>query len=161
MSDELYGVFPATPLGRMLYIMHQYIDSALITAFLERWQPDTNTFHMPWGEMTIMLHDVQRILGIGIDSSLPVEPSHREWQLGLAGLFGEPLSEMRGKGHFTSGNINVGALLQLCNRSQSMETQATAYYMAIVGFTLLVDKTRVGIRPHPVVVVTADQHDIA
>ncbi|XP_057535347.1 uncharacterized protein LOC130813525 [Amaranthus tricolor] len=51
--------------------------------------------------------------------------------LGLAGLFGMPLSELRAKGHFTSGSINVGALLQLCHRSQSMDTQCTAYYMAI------------------------------
>ncbi|XP_057535379.1 protein MAIN-LIKE 1-like [Amaranthus tricolor] len=161
MSDELYRVLPGTPLGRLPYIMHQHIDSALITTFVERWQPDTNTFHMPWGEMTIMLHDVQRILGIGIDGSLPVQPFDNEWQLGLAGLFGMPLSELRAKGHFTSGSINVGALLQLCHRSQSMDTQRTAYYMAIVGSTLLVDKTRVGMRPHPVVTVTADQADIA
>ena len=58
MSDELYGILPATPLGRLPYVMHQHIDRALISA-LERWQPDTNTFHMPRGEMTIMLHDVQ------------------------------------------------------------------------------------------------------
>ena len=44
-----YGVLHATPLGRMPYIMHQHIDSALITAFVERWQPDTNTFHLLWG----------------------------------------------------------------------------------------------------------------
>ena len=108
-----------------------------------------------------MLHDVQRILGIGIDGSLPTEPSDHDWQLGLAGLFGEPLSELRAKGHFTSGSINVGSLLQLCHRSQSRDTQATAYFMAIVGSTLLVDKTRVGMRPHPVLAVAADQADIA
>ena len=33
--------------------------------------------------------------------------------------------------------------------------------MAIVGSTLLMDKTRVGMRPHPIVAVTADQDDIA
>ncbi|XP_057541769.1 uncharacterized protein LOC130820422 [Amaranthus tricolor] len=37
MSDELYGLLPATPLGRLPYMMHQHIDSALITAFVERW----------------------------------------------------------------------------------------------------------------------------
>ncbi|XP_057526209.1 uncharacterized protein LOC130805452 [Amaranthus tricolor] len=74
MSDELYRVLPATPLGRLPYIMHHHIDSALITAFVERWQPDTNTFNMPWGEMIIMLHDVQRILGVGTNDSLPAEP---------------------------------------------------------------------------------------
>ena len=58
MSNALYDDLPATPLGRLPYIMHQHIDCALISAFAEMWQPDTNTFHMPWGEMTIMLHDV-------------------------------------------------------------------------------------------------------
>ena len=61
MSDAIYNVLPATPLGRLPYIIHQHIDSTLISAFVERWQPDTNTFTCPGGEMTIMLHDVQRI----------------------------------------------------------------------------------------------------
>ena len=74
MSDELYEVLPATLLGRLPHIMHQHIDSVLITAFVEKWQPDTNTFHMSWGEMIIMLHDVQRILGVGIEGSLPANP---------------------------------------------------------------------------------------
>ena len=49
MFDALYDVLSAIPLGRLPYIMHQHIDSALISAFVERWQLDTNTFHMPWG----------------------------------------------------------------------------------------------------------------
>ena len=55
-----------------------------------------------------MLHDVQRILGIGINGSLPAEPADGDWKLALAGLFGEPMSELRRKGYFTSGSINVG-----------------------------------------------------
>ena len=47
MSDELYRVLPTTLLGRLPYIMHQHIDNALIKTFVERWQPDTNTFYMP------------------------------------------------------------------------------------------------------------------
>ena len=50
MSDELYELLLAIPLDRLPYIMHQHIDSALISAFVERWQPDTNTFYMPWGK---------------------------------------------------------------------------------------------------------------
>ena len=90
MSNEMYGVLPATPLSRLPYIMHQHIDSALITTVVERWQLDTNTFHMSWGEMTIMLHDMQRILGIGIEGSLPAEPVDGEWKVALADLFGDP-----------------------------------------------------------------------
>ncbi|XP_057518350.1 protein MAINTENANCE OF MERISTEMS-like [Amaranthus tricolor] len=141
--------------------MQQYIDSALTSAFVERWQPDTNTFHKPWGEMTIMLHDVQHILGIGVEGSLPAEPADGEWKLAIAGLFGEPMSELRRKGIFISGCINVVEVMHLCHRSQAMETQSTAYYMAIVGSTLLEDKTSCGMRPHPILTVNADQDEIA
>ncbi|XP_012839925.1 PREDICTED: uncharacterized protein LOC105960306 [Erythranthe guttata] len=37
-------------------------NSALISAFVERWQPDTNTFHMSFGEMSITLHNVRNIM---------------------------------------------------------------------------------------------------
>ena len=33
--------------------------------------------------------------------------------------------------------------------------------MAIVGSTLLVDKTRVGMRPHPILTVNTDQDEIS
>ena len=47
MPDALYDVLPVTPLGRLPYIMHQHIDCGLISAFMERWQPDMNTFNIP------------------------------------------------------------------------------------------------------------------
>ncbi|CAI0382800.1 unnamed protein product [Linum tenue] len=46
--------------------MMQHLDTALITTFVERWQPDTNTFHMPFGEMSILLHNVHHILCIPV-----------------------------------------------------------------------------------------------
>ena len=62
------------------------------------------------GEMTIMLQDVQRILGIGINGSLPDEPANGDRKLALAGLFGEPMSELQRKGYFTSGRSKLGKL---------------------------------------------------
>ena len=43
------------------------IDHNLITAFVERRRPKTHTFHLPHGETTITLLDVEVILGIPID----------------------------------------------------------------------------------------------
>ncbi|KAI3831086.1 hypothetical protein MKX03_034323 [Papaver bracteatum] len=40
---------------------HDMIDRALINTFRERWYPKTNTYHMPFGEMTITIKDVERI----------------------------------------------------------------------------------------------------
>ncbi|KAK1262169.1 hypothetical protein QJS04_geneDACA021834 [Acorus gramineus] len=38
----------------------------LISSMVERWHPETNTFHLPFGEMTITLDDVTQIIGIPV-----------------------------------------------------------------------------------------------
>ncbi|QHN86665.1 uncharacterized protein DS421_16g548170 [Arachis hypogaea] len=43
------------------------LDEALVSAFVERWHPETHTFHMPFGECTITLQDVAYQLGLPVD----------------------------------------------------------------------------------------------
>ena len=43
------------------------IDSNFILAMLERWRPETHTFHLPIGECTITLEDVYMLLGFPVD----------------------------------------------------------------------------------------------
>ncbi|XP_021729343.1 protein MAIN-LIKE 1-like [Chenopodium quinoa] len=75
MTDDVRSRVDSTVLSRLAHIMHHHIDWALISAFVKRWQPDTNTFHFPFGEMTIMLHDVQYILGLPVEGAPIVERS--------------------------------------------------------------------------------------
>lgn len=46
---------------------YKHIDRVLVSAFIERWHPETNSFHLPFGEMTITLDDVRHILDIPVD----------------------------------------------------------------------------------------------
>ncbi|GFZ16916.1 hypothetical protein Acr_26g0001860 [Actinidia rufa] len=55
-----YGVYRLGPIR---------LDHALITAFVERWRPETHTFHLPVGEASITLQDVAILLGLPIDGA--------------------------------------------------------------------------------------------
>ena len=57
IRSGFYGIFR---LG------HIAIDWPLITSLVERWRPETHTFHVPVGEMTITLQDVAILLGLRI-----------------------------------------------------------------------------------------------
>ncbi|KAL8095268.1 hypothetical protein AgCh_036649 [Apium graveolens] len=54
-----FGVFV-----NLLVVPHN--DIRLITALVERWRPETNSFHFTFSEMTITLEDVYMILGLPI-----------------------------------------------------------------------------------------------
>ena len=41
-------------------------DIGLISSLVERWRPETNSFHFPFGEMTITLEDVYMLLGLPV-----------------------------------------------------------------------------------------------
>ncbi|XP_015971515.1 protein MAIN-LIKE 2-like [Arachis duranensis] len=43
------------------------LDEPLVSAFVERWRPETHAFHMLFGEYTITLHDTAYHLGLPID----------------------------------------------------------------------------------------------
>ncbi|XP_070025707.1 serine/threonine-protein phosphatase 7 long form homolog [Nicotiana sylvestris] len=59
---------------RIFEIGQLQLDWSLITALIERWRLETHTFHLPIGEATITLQDVQVLYGLpanGLAVALP------------------------------------------------------------------------------------------
>ncbi|XP_075098970.1 serine/threonine-protein phosphatase 7 long form homolog [Nicotiana tabacum] len=52
---------------RIIEIDRLQLDWSLIAALIERWRPDTHTFHLPIGEATITLQDVEVPYGLPVD----------------------------------------------------------------------------------------------
>ncbi|XP_057432502.1 uncharacterized protein LOC130725273 [Lotus japonicus] len=62
--------FKSAGLGHLPYSCNSgSVDLSIVTAFVERWMPETSSFHMPWGEMTITLDDVSALLHIPVVGS--------------------------------------------------------------------------------------------
>ena len=45
------------------------IDSSLLSCLVDRWRPETHTFHFRWGEMAPTLEDVSFLLGLPLAGS--------------------------------------------------------------------------------------------
>ena len=58
IRTRFYGIY---------HLGHIMINWPLITCLIKKWWPETHTFHMPVGEMTIKLQDVAIILSLRID----------------------------------------------------------------------------------------------
>lgn len=52
------------------------LDNPLISALVERWRRETNTFHFTVGEMTVTLQDVALLLGLAIDGKPVIGTTH-------------------------------------------------------------------------------------
>ncbi|XP_021991078.2 serine/threonine-protein phosphatase 7 long form homolog [Helianthus annuus] len=71
VSGRVEGLIHAAGFSGILQIGYKYVDYALITALVERWRPETHTFHLPFGETTVTLQDVNVLWGLPIDG-LPI-----------------------------------------------------------------------------------------
>ena len=56
---------------------HVLLDKSLLSSLVDRWRPETHTFHLPCGEMAPTLQDVSYLLGLPLAGTAigPLEAS--------------------------------------------------------------------------------------
>ena len=67
VDDRVVDIIKALRLEGLLRQPGRELDHGLITALVERWRLETHTFHIPHGEVTITLQDVEVLLRLPVD----------------------------------------------------------------------------------------------
>ncbi|XP_027363043.1 serine/threonine-protein phosphatase 7 long form homolog [Abrus precatorius] len=130
------------------------IDRQLITALVERWRPETHTFHMPHGECAITLQDIAIQMGLRIDGRPVIAPTGGDRAQIVEDLLGirPPNSAFMGSSlkltwldeHFSHVWLHNQNLIQLTRF-------ARAYILRLIGGFMLADhsSSRVPVRYLP------------
>ena len=86
------------PFAKLLDCYRSFtLDASLFTALVDRWRPETHTFHFRWGEMTVTLQDVSMITGLPISGQAIVPPPKRDdWREYLSARFGVEIPRTAG-----------------------------------------------------------------
>ncbi|KAK9056321.1 hypothetical protein SSX86_027411 [Deinandra increscens subsp. villosa] len=82
-NPKVTGKFPAklmeylkkSGFSGVLQCYYDKIDQHLVTSLVERWRPETYTFHFPFGEATVTLEDVQMLWGLPLGDEKGRDPS--------------------------------------------------------------------------------------
>ena len=66
------------------------MDGSLLSCLVDRWRPETHTFHFVWGEMAPTLQDVSFLLGLPLAGEAvgPLE-APVNWEDGMTGRFAD------------------------------------------------------------------------
>ena len=143
IPDEIIPLLRQSSFYWIMKMGYLKINAALISTLIERWRPETHTFHMRCGECTITLLEAFVLLGLHVDVSPLIGPTNLNW----VDLCGELLGVRPEEGEFQGSLIKLGWLAQhfpqLNNHDgnlQQVERFTHAWILRFIGGVLFVDK---------------------
>ncbi|XP_061338439.1 protein MAIN-LIKE 2-like [Gastrolobium bilobum] len=137
------------PTGAIPQVVEEYLRQAgfihVSGCNISRWRPETHTFHMTQGEMTITLQDVADILGLPTDGTVVIGSTSEDWHAACAGVFGHVPEA--GEFHH-SGDLRISFLDRHYTRWTDLEGNhvaeiyfTKAHIARMLGTWLLADKS--------------------
>ncbi|KAL5134601.1 Serine/threonine-protein phosphatase 7 long form [Glycine soja] len=119
------------------------INVPLISALIEKWRPETHTFHMRCGECTITLRDVSVLLGLRVDGLPLIGPTNLNWVDLCEELLGVRPQEGEIKGSVVKLSWLTHHFAQINNHDDEEQVRrfARAWILRFIGGVLFVDKS--------------------
>ncbi|RLN19338.1 hypothetical protein C2845_PM02G06120 [Panicum miliaceum] len=128
------------------FLKRVQLDHALLNALVERWRRETQTFHLRFGEITVLLKDVAILTGLRVHGAPVTGPTNCNWEQLCTQLLGQEPPQIKG------GSINIAwlhdtfkTLPEGANQSD-VEYAARAYILYQIGCSLFPDPS--GTRVH-------------
>ncbi|XXG88055.1 hypothetical protein AAC387_Pa12g0320 [Persea americana] len=132
---------------------HIRVDHALITTLIERWCPETNTFHFLSGEATVNLKDVAYLYGLSIDGPIVTGRTFSNSLvsevclelLGKAPVQGADVNELNIKFTWLEANFTSAPTKKKKNKlSKADEIYNTRTYLFFLVFNQIMSNTSGG-----------------
>ncbi|KAK4786540.1 hypothetical protein SAY86_010373 [Trapa natans] len=124
--------------GHLRLIPAISLDNPLISALVERWRRETNTFHLNAGEMTVTLKDVALLLGLSIDG----EPVIGITYTSCNSVCEKFLGKAPELGYASGGMVKLSWLKEFFSECpedgslEEVERYTRAYLLYLVGSTI-------------------------
>lgn len=120
------------------------LELALLTALVERWRPETHTFHFTSAEATVTLQDVEIITGLPVDGRPVTGSTDLNWEQMVRDLLGLELRHAPRRGNkvtlqWLRGHFN-GQVAETDTQVQ-IEQKARGYIMQLIGGVLVPDES--------------------
>ncbi|KAJ1424223.1 Aminotransferase-like, plant mobile domain [Sesbania bispinosa] len=151
-NDYVRDIVDDSGLGPLVEGTHSLVDKSLLSAFVERWHKDTSNFHLPVGEMTITLDDVNNLLHILVHGRFFFLPSlgKDEAKELLVTLLGVSYSDAHEEIEYTRCPSVRLSWLRTVYENMVEENRLTyaarAYLLHLVGCTIFTDKSASNVR---------------
>lgn len=137
-------------LSSLVHCTYRFVNRIVISVFVERSQPETNTFHLTVGEMTMTLDDVGNILGIPITGrsvSAATLTDQQAYALVVVALGVDDAEETEELSSAMGQSVKLEWLRSKFSGCKDSDTEesiayaARAYLLFLLGCTLFSDKS--------------------